>query len=493
MSFWISYATDILIEQQPYESSADHSPDLYPLREQHSFATSCSSTTQSLSQWVQELPRYIPSLPTPQDHKPLTSSCATASPKDKVLYFGSSCASQLPKRAQTTTASPWNLFTHKQSSPSIRNFFHQLRSLERTYNKESSTPSRSPSRSTPSKSLSTSSFKPLHTSSSQKPTSSARKSEPDTPPSIGLFEAKKTQPKVPSKTTTTTKDQSTNQDQQQQQQHPFQHYKQQLSAKQVVPTLIPPTLGIFSLSYLLTKQGILADFAAYSTFKENLESSQKELALCHEERIDIIKRSMAKQAQKKTWKTFTRILEWALSWLNVAIATTAVFTGGGLFAVGALVASIIVLLINIIDELDGWKTLVKHLPGKHTEKKLKLLGIIKFALLTISCVLSLRAAQVEDLPVSAVIQGAFKAIPPALEGGVALLRGTMIGLQSRLLKVKESLLHVTTKIDIHNWERSDTLSHTEELLSNLEDNFDHIARILELHYETTRSTIHCFR
>lgn len=502
MSFWISYASDVLLEQQSFDYSKEQTSPLASLQNKYTITSPPLNTTRSIPRWFQTVPTIIK-----MPHKyspPQNRSISTASPKEKVLYFGSSCASQYPKKAQTQTASPWNLFTHKSSSSpiSICNVFHQLRSLEHFLNKECLRHSSYQNQTANKDTEQSRHFQPPIKTAACVPQQYASIHKKAEKPSTFASYIWEKPEHSNSKQCLLVKNQASTQDQEQQQQqqqqqhdpnHSFQKYKNQIASDAAIPVLIPPTLGIFALSYLLTKQGILADFAAYSIFKENLEQSQKELKTCHEERIQIIKQSIEKQSQKKVWQTFARILEWATSWLNLAIATTAVFFSGGLLAIGALVAAILVLIINIIDELDGWRTIVKHLPGKHQEQKLKLLSIVKFALLIISGVISIRTVYYDKLPGSTIIQGVFKALPPALEGGIALLRGTMVGLQSRLLKTKEHFLQIESKIDVHNWERNDMLSHTEELLENLEGNFEQIIRILELNYDTTRSTIHCFR
>lgn len=506
MSSWFSQSTEILLSQKTYcldtpqNSATPSSSSLSKYK-----ITLFPNKTNDFSKLIKiSSPAFQAKKETSSSS---LSSCKVASSKEKILQFGSSITSQLPKKAQTTTSSPWNLFSNQQYKASIKNLFHQMQRFEasttQTEQKEAE-----------NLQLKQEHISYLYPSSKTQPNQTPHRpvlSHPNTNTHSSLrsqinkqsftkpsSQEVERQQELQQKVVVSGRQQLSyhENDAQQQKQNPpfsYQNYKKHKSPRQIIPVLIPPTIGIFSLGYLLTKQGILSDFSAYAIYKDNLDASQKEMDACHQERLDLIKQAIEKESNMSAWNAFTRILEWAATWINLGIATVSVISSGGVFAIGALVASIIVLIINIIDELDGWKTIVKLLPGKNKERKSQLLSIVKYALFIMSALISVHTIYADSIPASSIMQGAIVAIPPALQGFIALLRGTLIALRSRLFKIKESFLQVETQIDIHNWERNDYLSRAEELLTNLENNFEQLTRILHLHYETTQMSIHCLK
>lgn len=503
MSSWLSQSTEITLSQQPYCPDSPSSSEGSSCLPKHEITT----TLTTPKNYIYSIQKYIKTsfsqANKQADSTPTHSfSYKVVSAIEKVLLFGSSITSQLPKKAQTTTSSPWNLFSHSQYKGD-KTLLHQLQRLKASLNTNSTNiPIRQQHQDVHSRYISpvlnrmqnklfNTSKTVFHTKSS----TSVRIHTDDQPPASSENSSQKLdRQQINGHEKLTASHQDHDPQQQKRSFHSSaQKYKHRLAPDQVIPVIAPPTIGIFSLGYLLTKQGILSDFSAYSIYKENIEISQKELEASHEERLDLIKQAIEKESTMSAWSAFTRILEWAATWINLGIATVAVISSGGVFAIGALVASLIVLIINIIDELDGWKTIVKFLPGKNKERKSKLLNFVKYALFVISALISANTIYTDNIPASSVMQGAMVAIPPALEGFISLLRGIMIAMRSRIFKIKERFLKIETQIDLHDWERQEYLSKTEDLLSNLESNFEQLSRILTLHYEINQIFIHNLR
>lgn len=111
MSSWLAQSTEILLNQQPYiPDSPKQSEATASIK--YSITQATESSGQSLTKIF--INKQSERLLTKDDVQVVTNRPLTpASPREKILQFGSSLTSQLPRKEQTSSSSPWNLFSQK--------------------------------------------------------------------------------------------------------------------------------------------------------------------------------------------------------------------------------------------------------------------------------------------------------------------------------------------------------------------------------------------
>lgn len=481
MSSWLAQSVEITLTQAPY---ASEEPKEIVKTPKHT-VTKVPETFLScirpsfFSKWRLHNHSKV-SLPFP----PVVR---TATLRDKVLRFGSSLTSQLPRKEKTTTSSPWNMFSQGQSKEHIRTLRAQVFSAEpkeQKQVKEIPKPSmvsshleslsQEPSKIPESRLFSPKQMQKSKNSDSHRKPTAIRQEKQELRNHIRLADHSLDQEK----------------EEKERQGRHQQPRKEKVHAQRIVPVLQPPTLGIFSLSYLLTKQGILSDFSAYAFYKDCLEDTQRELEACHQARLEHLHQAIQREDMLKYWGSLAQLVEWISPWINIGIGVAALAAGGGIFACCALFAGLITLVLNILEYINGWEYLARRLPGKDLDKKNKILRFAKYALIGLSFLLSLASLRIEQIGFSPLVDGILKALPPGLEGGVAALRGAMLWLGSKLYRVRARTIELEAEIDLLNWERDNYLSRAEELLSDLQNAFESLAQTLQLHKEADNVFIH---
>ncbi|WP_375793085.1 hypothetical protein O1W69_02940 [Chlamydia sp. 12-01] len=504
MSSWLAQSTEILLNQQPYiPDNPKQSEGTSSIK--YSIIVATESSGKSLEKFFTN--RLSKALSTKNDGQIITDKQLTpASSREKILQFGSSPASQLPKKEQTSSSSPWNLFSQKNSKESMRTLLRDLM-MPKTQEKASEKGSSSEkSLTTPTSKQSEEQPKTQH---SLKRTEIFRESTEDLEHKISSEEKSlssrdadlrsKEEDRLTLKSPQGKYSKGLSQDEhpgkQQHQESLFKKFQKnkKTRAASVVPIISPPSVGVFTLSYLLTKQGILSDFSAYASYKDCVETTQKELEATHEERIKQIQKSIEKEEQAKRWGSLATIVEWITPWISIGLASVAIVMGGGIFSWVSLLAGLIALTLTLLDALNGWEAIEKLLPGKNKQLKQKILKIVQISLYIISTLLSIATLQIENLGFSPLVEGAMRGIGPALEGALSLLRGGMLWIRSSLFKIKSRYVSLETKIELLSLERDDYLARTQELIESIHDSFENLARVLQLCREIDRTFLEALR
>ncbi|WP_322631999.1 type III secretion system translocon subunit CopB2 [Chlamydia trachomatis] len=496
MSSWFAQATDVALSQ-----TLDL-PDASLAIQTEKFPYSCSISKESAPSCIQKIFAHLASQ---KESAPLSfSRLQPTTPKERILFFGSSPSSQLSSTVRTTTSSPWNLFSNSQTRNSTRKLSEKLHFSSELSARDSTKPSSSePIK--PSENL-------LHTPEHHKELFSSLKKDNLSPimEEIDSFSAETesleerlvTQKKEetvaqeqkhpllrtstpPSKASGESQDSSEHSSKEdphsQQPSHKIQRRKER--AKRVVPIIIPPTVGIFSLSYLLTKQGILADFSAYSAYKDNLETTQQELTMLHQERIEQVQKIVDKSKTTRFWDSLASIVATIIPWIEMGVAVTIIALGGGILSWCSLFAALIMIVISLLEAFDGWRAIAKHLPGNDLEKKMRYLGYVKLALTVFSCLLSLSALYVAKLGMSPLLEGVVKSIAPALSGMLGLTQGVALYLQSSSQKIRAYCTQIDARIELINWERDEYFLRAEQLLDSMQTSFEQLTETLQLQRE----------
>lgn len=508
MSSWFAQATDIVLSQSPDIPDAST-----PVSQSETFPFSCSLSTETTPPCIQKIFANCFSR-SKSSPKPL-AKLQLATSKERILLFGSSPSSQLSATIRTTTSSPWNLFSqHHTKTP--------LRTLSAKGLFSPQTPPKENSEKSFSQSLQFSETIPQsldHNESSSTPLSHERPSFfiEDTPlPSPkteSLLKAQLISPKKedavaqeqkntwfhspssPSQTFSESPDSSDHPSKEdphsQQKSHRIQ--KRKARAITVVPVITPPTVGIFSLSYLLTKQGILSDFSAYSAHKENLEITQKELTMLHQQRIEQMQKIVDKSKTTRFWDSLASLVAAIVPWAEMGVAVTIIAMGGGILSWFSLFAALIMIVISLIEVFDGWRAIAKHLPGKDLERKIRYLGYVKLALTLFSCVLSASSLYVAKLGMSPLLEGVVKSISPALSGMLGLTQGIALSLQSSSQKIRARCAQIDAQIELVNWERDEYFLRTEQLLDSMQTSFEQLSETLQLQKEIGQTFVEALR
>ncbi|BAE81047.1 conserved hypothetical protein [Chlamydia felis Fe/C-56] len=504
MSSWLAQSTEILLNQQPYISEGSKQSES-TLNIKYSITLSSESSEKVLPKFFTDKQSKHYSTKTVEQtfsNKQLTA----ASPREKILQFGSSLASQLPKKEQTSSSSPWNLFSQKSSKESMKSLLQDLimpKSGEK-HTEEKTSFEVSPHTQTQKESEEQPKTQPRlektgisrdlienieQTALSEKRSSASRDAD--------LHRKEEDQLILRSPQAKYSKGLS-------QDGHPKKQQHQECFSKKasknkkmraasVIPIISPPSVGVFTLSYLLTKQGILSDFSAYASYKDCIETTQRELDATHQERIVQIQKSIDKERQAQRWGSLMSIVEWITPWISIGLASVAVVMGGGIFSWVSLLAGLIALTLTLLDTLNGWEAIEKILPGKNKQLKQKILKIVQIALYAIAALLSFASINIENLGLSPFVEGAMRGIGPALESALGLLRGSMLWIRSSLFKIKSHYTSLETKIELLSMERDDNLLRAQELIESIHDSFENLARVLQLCREIDRTFLEALR
>lgn len=476
MSSWLAQSTELLLSQTPYLSDAKE-PPVPTSSSKHVFTYSPESASSTPVHKV--FSRAQAQQPSPSS-KNAYSSCKIASSREKILQFGCSFSSQVTQQKSVSKGSPWNLFSQKSAVKQTKQLMQNL--LMPSLSKQTS----SQLEREPLPTRQATQQQELRCSSSSEVEHTGRESDTKLERETAFIACKEENKKQTELSPFFSKqepgyaeDRKHGQQEQQQRKN-----KQKRYAEAVVPMLTPPTLGVFTLSYLLTKQGILSDFSAYSFYKENIEITQRELDLCHQQRIEKIKQSIEREALAKHWGSLAQLIEWFAPWIDIGIGAVVVASGGGIFAWCALFAGLITLTLNLIEYLDGWKQIAKRLPGKDMERKIRYINFVRYTLLAVTFLLSIASLSMEKVGFSALIEGAIRALPPALEGALAVLHGAMLWLRSRFEILRAHYSSIELKIDQLNWERDDYISRADDLLERLQASFESLSNTLQISKES---------
>lgn len=498
MSSWLAQSTEILLNQQPYiPDSPKQSEATSSIK--YSITQATESSGQSLTKIF--INKQCERLLTKNAEKVVTNKPLTpASPREKILQFGSSLASQLPRKEQTSSSSPWNLFSRTNSKESMTAL---RKDLMMPKFEEAAAEKKVFSEKTPHTETCVQHKQQPRTQHDIERSKTFCESTEDTEHTL-LSEEKflssrdadlrnKEEHRLTLKSPLGKYSKGLSQDEHPGKQHPqkcffkkFQKNKKTRAAS-VVPIIHPPSVGVFTLSYLLTKQGILSDFSAYASYKDCVETTQKELDATHAERIEQIQKSIEKERQAQRWGSLATLMEWIVPWTNLGISTFAVIMGGGIYYWVAMLSALIILTLTLLNTINGWDAIEKFLPGKDRQTKQKILRIVQIVLYAIATILSFTVINMENLGLSPLIEGALHGLIPALEGAVSLLRGATLWIRSKLFKMKSRYMLLETKIELLSLERDDYIARTQEILESLHDSFENLVRMLQLCREIDRT------
>lgn len=165
-----------------------------------------------------------------------------------------------------------------------------------------------------------------------------------------------------------------------------------LNKKQITnPPKIPlPTIGIFALYYILTKQGIITDQTAYATYKQEIETTHFEISNTYEKRLKIIRDNIEKEQAMARWGVLSKLISWLISFIASVTACILIASGvGAIMGAVILSAGLFSLTNSILEITGGWSKIADLLPTKNASLKKKALGIIKISIGIISLILSL--------------------------------------------------------------------------------------------------------
>lgn len=495
MSSWLSQANEVLLNQ------ASFIPDT-PEKEQkvsYTFKLTLATPT-TIPPFTKMLTSKLWSSKQSslQEPKLLSKEISVATAREKILVFGSSLYSQLPKTSSSaTTSSPWNLFSHQSSPMTKQTLLRELISPKefKTEHKETSQQPNPDS----SNSASLNSYSsPLQTSLSflQSPPHYLPKAIPQhqenqlKPKSLKENNQTQHSTKVKKEEILETKIAIKGQDK-----NPFpsnqdsdkkdhkqtwasQNKKEKRKVENVVPIIPAPTLGIFTLSYLLTKQGILSDFASYAYHKDSIDATQHELDMLHEERLTQIRHNIEKEERSRRWGSLANIVELISPFISIGVASAVILSGGGIFSFLALFAGLIELVIAIMTALEGWDALERILPIKHEKTRRRIVAGIHIGLHLLALGLSLSSLYLEKIGLSALLEGSLKGLIPALEAIAGIVRGGSLWIKSELEGLKAKFSLIEAQIELINMERDDNFIHSQDLLDNIESSFEYLMRLL---------------
>ncbi|WP_201456245.1 hypothetical protein [Chlamydia sp. 17-3921] len=504
MSSWLSQANEILLNQTSFspEISQAQKPKVIP----YTITLASPSTAPSFSKMLfTKLCNSENSYK--ESSKSLNREVSAATTRQKILMFGSSLSSQLPKTVSSSpSSSPWNLFSNQNSREAKKTLLQELSSpkcleekefisenlLENseisTHQKDSQTQHVKTSatgllphseRFSPSLKRQ---IKSQELKEGEQTKSTLGKKEEFSPLKASLKELDKK---------SLFYDQDANK-----KNHQNAWFKKEKKNKQKVAKIIPiiplPTLGIFTLSYLLTKQGILSDFSSYAYHKHSIDSTQQELDMLHEERLAQIKESIAKEESIKRWGSLSTIIGWISPLIAIGVGASAILSGGGVFAFLALFSGLIALVIAILTTMDR-NPLEKLIPIKDRKTKQKVLNWLIIGLSILALGLSLTSLFIEKIGFSVLLEGSIKGLQPALETVIAIIRGGSIWMKSELEGLKAKFTLLETRIELTSLERDDNFSRYEELLDNMESSFESLNNLLNLMRELDQDHLNALR
>ncbi|WP_100934123.1 hypothetical protein [Candidatus Chlamydia corallus] len=493
MSSWLSQASEVLLNQDPYVPDAPSIQDSSTIKLSYSITVAPQEAQKPLPKFFTEKSQQSQGEPLPTSNKTFT----IATPREKILRFGSSFESQLQNTSQAQTSSPWNLFSQKNSTEGSKVLIQELtmpksseKDLEKTRGKAPSfrddSSSKNPETLYSQQRLSSFGFADSPYSQShgnqQKEFFPSRREKHSENYAKEHIHEKKTEIKTQIKDLCkdpSSQDQDPNQKQKKNSFVQDKLRKNRVAkAARAVPVIPPPSIGVFTLSYLLTKQGILSDFSSYACHKDSVESTQRELDALHQKRIENIKVSIEKEKRATLWGSLADIVEWLAPFVSIGIGVVAILSGGGIFAFVGFFAGLISLAIKCLEKLKFWDWLEKQLPIKNESTRRKIINIIQWVVYLTPVILSICTLKVENLGFSPIIEGAIKGIQPAIESAMAALRCAILFSQSEIYKLKGKLTKIQLKIELISFDRDDNYERSQELLDNMESSFEALSKIL---------------
>ncbi|SPN74125.1 hypothetical protein C10C_0992 [Chlamydia serpentis] len=506
MSSWLSQASEILLNQDLYISDRPNIQDSLATKSAYSITVAPKNAQKPLLKFFNaksqiQAKTYSISI----SEKTFT----VVNARERMLRFGSSFESQLQKTSHAQTSSPWGLFSQKNSTEASKALMQELampKSLEKEHKKildkafdsKDNNFSKNVEVLNPQQRLgwfgfAESSHSQSHENKSRELFQPTSKKQSESCIQEYSFQ-KKIETIVQIKglcKDPTAQDQDSNQ---QEKKNPFKEDKSSKNrlakATRAVPVIPPPTIGVFTLGYLLTKQGILSDFSSYACHKDSMESTQREIDALHEKRMENIKVSIEKEKRAKLWGSLANIVEWIAPFVSIGIGIVAILSGGGIFAFAGFFAGLISLVIKCLEKLKFWDWLEKQLPIKNESARRKIINIIQWVVYLTPVILSICTLKIENLGFSPIIEGAIKGIQPAIESAMAALRCAILFSQAQLYKLKEKLTNIQIEIDLKNFDRDDNYERSQELLDNMEQAFEVLSQILNYMRELDQTYLH---
>lgn len=490
MSSWLSLSAEIALNQTPdipdhVESTSDASKPSYSVS-----LLSEASILPVAKTLIRQVQGVWQGQPATQRH---AHTLQPTTPRDRILRFGASYPSQLPKPPTGSTRSSsslWNLLSTHTSKP-LHNLVRSVLSPQDTQPGEA-TETEAPSPQ-PTQSHSPQSSQTTPTRQYERPlyqrallrytklcieTLSFLTQQTESPEDTSLFSILQ----EPYSQESSQKDQQ----QKQQKDNFFMCIcrRRRKRAAAVVPVITPPTIGVFTLSYLLTKQGILADYASYATCKENIDTTQKELDTVHLERLKGIEKNIKKEASEKKWSDYLKVAEWVMPFVTIAVAAVSIILTGGVVGLIGLIAGLLSLALLVADTYNVWEKLEKYIPSSNPETRRKVVQFIRLSLHVAAFVCAVVSLRFEYIQASPVMAALVRFVVPVLQVIVHSLRGMVLVLRSKVLGTRAEIAELEAKSEELGFDKDDYFEKGEEKLNDINSAFEEISRILNLMKES---------
>lgn len=257
--------------------------------------------------------------------------------------------------------------------------------------------------------------------------------------------------------------------------------------KIIKPPKIPlPTIGIFALYYILTKQGIIADQTAHSIYKQEIEITHNEISRTYEKRLTIIRENINKEQAMARWGVLSKFISWLMSFIATVTACILIASGvGAIMGAVILSAGLFSLTNSILEITNGWNKISELLPTKNIALKKKTLGIIKISIGVISLILSIITVIWGGFsqPLRA-LQSITQAITGILTAGLGIcIIGEAISAHNFYYGIA-NLKETERNLEKLYFKRKDLMEKADWDLNHLEKLFEDISYALDLHKET---------
>lgn len=261
---------------------------------------------------------------------------------------------------------------------------------------------------------------------------------------------------------------------------------QQQTIRSTPPKIPLPTIGIFALYYILTKQGIISDQTAYSTYKQEIETTHQEISQTYEKRLQIIRENIEKEQAMARWGVFGKFISWLMSFIAVVTACILIVSGiGAIMGAVILAAGLFSLTNSILEITNGWSKIGELLPIKNADARRKALGIIKMSAGIISLVLSIITIIWGGYSHALrALQSVTQAITGALTTGLGIcIIGESVSAHSFYYGLAD-LKDTERNLEKLYFKRKDLMEKSSWDLDHLEKLFEDISYALDLHKET---------
>ncbi|MEG2028131.1 MAG: hypothetical protein RRZ72_04385, partial [Victivallaceae bacterium] len=263
-----------------------------------------------------------------------------------------------------------------------------------------------------------------------------------------------------------------------------------ISPSAIRPILPLPNTGIFALYYILTKQGILSDFSAYSTYKNEMDFNQKEIDATYSQRIEQMREAIEKETTVKRWGVLGKFLSWMASFLGSISGLILIFSGvGAIMGAGLLAAGLFSLVNSLIEWTGGWNYIAKLLPGNNVAKKRAVISWMKIGISAICLVLSLITCFATG-GISQAIRAA-QAIPQTIitilmSGFGAAIIGEAVS-SFRLFNSVSEIKKTERHLELLYHTRDDLSEKAQSDVDSIEQLFDSFSTALDLEREIART------